>query len=615
MTENISYLSDFEEFNRGYVAFGGNPKGGKIIGKDIECVVLSSDFKLPDENHVLLRVPRENNMYNVDLKNVVPSGDLTCHFAKATLDESNLWHIRLGHINLKTMTKLVKGNLVRGLPSKVFENNHTCVACMKGKQHRATCKYKPVSSVSHPLQRLHMDLFRPTFVKSLNKKSYCLVVTDDYSRFSWVFSLATKDETSTILKTFITGIENQINHKVKIPRCDNGTEFKNHDLNQFYGMKGVKREVLVTKPHNKTPYELLLGRTPIIGFMRPFKCHVTILNTLDTLGKFDGKADEGFLVGYSINSKALRSGPKWLFDIDTLTQSMNYQPVVAGNQPNHGAGIKENLDAGKVGKELNLINNICFYHYGLLVQKILITQMLMLPLMIKRMRMKFMFLQVLVTSQRNMMKRIKEKLKETGIRDLIDEFEEFFVNNTNRVNAASAPVTTVGPNPTNNMPALEDIVYSDDEEDVGAEADFSDLETNIHVSPILTTKIHKDHPVTQIIGELNSAPQTMSMARMVNEQGELDQINDEDFHTCMFACFLSQEEPKRVHQALKDPSWIEAMKEELLLFKMQKVWVLVDLPKGKRAIGSKWVFRNKKDERGIVIRSKARLVAQGHTQE
>nr|GEZ62330.1 hypothetical protein [Tanacetum cinerariifolium] len=109
MTGNISYLSYFEEINGGYVAFGGNPKVGKITGKDTECVVLSSDFKLPDENHVLLRVPRENNMYNVDLKIIVSLGYLTCLFAKATLDESNLWHRRLGHINFKTMNKLVKG--------------------------------------------------------------------------------------------------------------------------------------------------------------------------------------------------------------------------------------------------------------------------------------------------------------------------------------------------------------------------------------------------------------------------------------------------------------------------------------------------------------------------
>nr|GEV51517.1 hypothetical protein [Tanacetum cinerariifolium] len=121
-----------------------------------------------------------------------------------------------------------------------------------------------------------------------------------------------------------------------------------------------------------------------------------------------------------------------------------------------------------------------------------------------------------------------------------------------------------------NMSALEDIIYSDDEEDVGAAADFSNLETSKPVSPISITRVHKNHHVTQIIGDLSSAHQIRSMTRVVKEQVRLTQINDEDFHTCMFACFLSQEEPKRVHQALKDPSWIKAMHEELLQFKMQK---------------------------------------------
>ncbi|GJW09868.1 putative ribonuclease H-like domain-containing protein [Tanacetum coccineum] len=337
MTGNKSYLSDYEEIYGGIVAFGRNSKGCKNTGKSVsqmcdkknnvlftnnECVVLSSDFKLLDENQVLLRVPRKNNMYSVDLKNIIPSRGLTCLFAKATLDESNLWHRRLGHINFKTMNKL--------------------------------------------------------------------------------------DETSGILKAFITGIENQTNHRVKIIRCDNGTEFKNKKMNQFCEMKEIKREfsvartpqkngvaerknrilieaartmlansmlpitfwaevvntacyvhnrVLVIKPHNKTPYELFNGRPPTISFIRPFRYHVTILNTLDHL------------------------------------------------------------------------------------------------------------------------------------------------------------------------------------------------------------------------------------------------------------------EPKKVIQALTDPSRIEAMQDELLQFKLQKVWTLVDLPNGKRAIGTKWVFRNKKDERGTVVRNKARLVAQGYTQE
>ncbi|GKA59258.1 ribonuclease H-like domain-containing protein [Tanacetum coccineum] len=229
---------------------------------------------------------------------------------------------------------------------------------------------------------------------SINKKTYCLVVTDDFSRFSWGFFLATEDETPKILKNFITGIENQIDHKVKTIRCDNGTEFKNRIMNEFREMNDsklpttfwaeavntacyVQNRVLVIKPHNKTPYELFLGRKPALSFMRPFGCPVTILNTLDHLGKFDGKSDDGFFVGYSINSKAFRvfntrtrfveenlhinflenkpnvlgSGPNLMFDIDTLTMSMNYQLVSSGNQTNGNAGTKANINAGQAGKK------------------------------------------------------------------------------------------------------------------------------------------------------------------------------------------------------------------------------------------------------------------------
>ncbi|GKD76965.1 putative ribonuclease H-like domain-containing protein, partial [Tanacetum coccineum] len=343
MTGNKSYLLDYEEIDGGFVAFGGDPKGYIITGKgkistgklDFDDVYFVKElkfnlFSLLDENHVLLRVPRKDNMYSVDLKNIVPLGGLTCLFAKATIDESNLWHRRLGHINFKTINKLVRGNLVRGLPLKIFENNRTCVSCQKGKQHKASCKTKTVSSISQPLQMLHMDLFGPTFVKSLMKKMYCLVVTDNYSRFNWVFFLVTKNETSKILKTFITGIKNLIDLKVKVIRCDNGTKFKNKVMNQFCEMKGIKREfsvartpqqngvaerknktlieaartmladsklpitfwaeavntacyvqnrVLVIKPHNKTPYELFLGRKPALSFMRPFGCCNTPKNT------------------------------------------------------------------------------------------------------------------------------------------------------------------------------------------------------------------------------------------------------------------------------------------------------------------------------------------------
>ncbi|GJR76974.1 putative ribonuclease H-like domain-containing protein [Tanacetum coccineum] len=554
MTGNKSYLSDYEEIDGGFVAFGGDPKGGKITSKGkisigkldfedvyfvkelkfnlfsvsqmcdkknsvlfthIECVVLSPDFKLLDENHILLRVSRKDNMYSVDLKNIVPSGGLTCLFAKATLDEFNLWHRRLWHINFKTINKLVKGNLVRGLPLKLFEINQTCVACQKGKQHRASC------------------------------------------------------------------IENLIDLKVKVIRCDNGTEFKNKVMNQFCEMKGIKREfsvartpqqngvaerknrtlieaartmladskltttfwaeavntacyvqnrVLVIKPHNKTPYELFLGRKPALSFMRPFGCPVTTLNTIDHLGKFDRKADEGFFVGYSTNSKAFRvfnsrtriveenlhvkfseetpniagNGPNWLFDIDALTKSMNYEPVVAGNQSNgitdppFSSISKDSPDAGfkPSGKEEN-----------------------------------------------KDAEHLENEDNENIVYGCFDD---------------------------PNMPNLEEIVYSDDDEDVDTKADMTNLDIHILVNPTLTTRIHKDHPLKQIIGDIHSAPQTRRMTKSVTDHVE----------------------PKKVIQALTDPSWIEAMQDELLQFKL-----------------------NKKDERGIVIRNKARLVAQGYTQE
>ncbi|GJY94362.1 putative reverse transcriptase domain-containing protein [Tanacetum coccineum] len=169
------------------------------------------------------------------------------------------------------------------------------------------------------------------------------------------------------------------------------------------------------------------------------------------------------------------------------------------------------------------------------------------------------------------------------------------------------------------MPELEDIVYSDDDEDVGAEVDMNNLYEFMPVSPIPTTRIHKDHLVEQIIGDLPSAPQTRRMTKNLEEHGlfssSQQRTNHKDFQNCLFVCFLSQEEPKKVIHALKDPSWIEAMEDELLQFKLQKVWTLVDLPNGKRAIGTKLVYRNKKDERGIVIKNKAKLVAQWYAQE
>ncbi|GKF51798.1 hypothetical protein Tco_0148265, partial [Tanacetum coccineum] len=170
----------------------------------------------------------------------------------------------------------------------------------------------------------------------------------------------------------------------------------------------------------------------------------------------------------------------------------------------------------------------------------------------------------------------------------IDQEKEDNVNNINNVNVANTNEvnaicgkTSIELSDDPNMPPLEDIVYSDDDEDVGVEADMNNLDAFMPVSPILTTRVHKDHPVEQI----------RRMAKNLEEHGLFSSVrqrtNHKDFQNFLFACFLSQVEPKKVIQALKDPSWIEAIQDELLQFKLQKVWTLVDSPNGKRPIGTK----------------------------
>ncbi|GJZ86420.1 ribonuclease H-like domain-containing protein [Tanacetum coccineum] len=251
----------------------------------------------------------------------------------------------------------------------------------------------------------------------------------------------------------------------------------------------VQNRVLVVKPHNKTPYELFHGKTPTLSFMRPFGCPVTILNTIDHLGKFDGKADEGFFVGYSLNSKAFRvfnsrtriveenlhirfsestpnvvgSGPDWLFDIDALTRTMNYEPIIAGTQSNGFAGTKASDNADPKSSH------------------------------------------------------------DDGSKPSSDDGK--------KVNTVSSTVNAAGINEVNtvggkisiklpydpNMSALEDdyiFDFSRNDEDDGAVADMNNLDTIIQVSPNLNTRIHKDHPLDQVIGDLQLATQIRKMSRI-----------------------------------------------------------------------------------------------------
>ncbi|GJZ66240.1 putative ribonuclease H-like domain-containing protein [Tanacetum coccineum] len=200
------------------------------------------------------------------------------------------------------------------------------------------------------------------------------------------------------------------------------------------------------------------------------------------------------------------------------------------------------------------------------------------------------------------------------------------------IDASTLPNADLPTDP--NMPDLEEVsnafpndgIFSgayDDDDDVGAEANFNNMDHTIDVSPIPILRIRKVHLKDLILGDPKSAAQTRGKIQkassvqqaLVSYIHKQNRTNHKDHQNCLLACFLSQEEPKNISQALQDESWVEAMQEELLQFKLQKVWVLVDLPYGKKVIGTKWVFRNKRDERSIVVKNKARLVAQGFRQE
>ena len=588
------------------------------------------------------------------MKNIVANNDVTCLLAKATLDESMLWHRRLGHVNFKTINKIVKDGLVIGLPQKRFENDQTCVACLKGKQHRASCKTKVVNTIDHPLYMLHMDLFGPTSVSSINLKKYCLVVTDDFSRFTWVFFLNTKDETTDILKTFITEVENQAEKKIKIIRCDNGTEFKNKVMDDFCRDKGIKREfsvartpqqngvaerrnrtlieaartmiadsklpvtfwaeavntacyiqnrVLVVKSKNKTPYELFRGRPPLLDFLKPFGCHVTILNTIDHLGKFEEKADEGFFVGYSMVSKAFRvynlrtrkieenlhvqflenkaniagSGPEWLFDLETLSNTMNYVPITSDSSDADLEDTEEFIDEDESCQDDEDDKD--------------------------------QFVMPIWEFDANADSQPSNNTSQE------DEFVNFDVLHDDIPEDSGNPTTTATHDVSTEGPAVENIAQETPIDDV----EITNMPSSYDIPNTSQSTIHKAHPIKNVIGEINSGVKTRRQTRMTDVHGFISEVYESKNHItkneCLFFCFLSQMEPKNVSMALEESSWVEAMQEELLQFKLQKVWVLCDLPDGMKVIGTKWVFRNKKDERGIVIRNKARLVAQGYTQE
>ncbi|GJY57677.1 retrovirus-related pol polyprotein from transposon TNT 1-94 [Tanacetum coccineum] len=276
-----------------------------------------------------------------------------CLMSRATSTKSWLWHRRLSHLNFGTTNQLTSHDLVNGLSKLKYHKNHLCSAYEQGKSKKASLPSKLVPSTKSKLELLHMDLCGPMRVASINGKKYILVIVDDYSRFTWVYFLRTKDEAPNMISDFVNQVQRNLKASILMIQTDNGTEFKNKKLRSFYAKLGIVHKTSIARTpqqngiverrnrtlveaartmlifskapeflwaeaiatacftqnrsivhtqYNKTPYELIRGRKPNVQYFHVFGSLCYPTNDRDDLGKMKPKADIGIFVDYSESS-------------------------------------------------------------------------------------------------------------------------------------------------------------------------------------------------------------------------------------------------------------------------------------------------------------------------
>ncbi|GJV48692.1 retrovirus-related pol polyprotein from transposon TNT 1-94 [Tanacetum coccineum] len=330
---------------------------GQFCDSDLEVAFRKHTCFVRDLDGVdLIKGSRGTNLYTIYVDDMIRSSPI-CLLSKASKNKSWLWHRRLNHLNFGTLNDLARKDLVRGLPRLKFEKDHLCSACQLGKSRKATHKPKTINTIMEVLHTLHMDLCGPMRVQSINGKKYILVIVDDYSRFTWVKFLRSKDETPAFVINLLKQLQVGLNKIVRFVRTDNGTEFVNKDLIDYYENVGITHEKTVPRTpqqngvverrnrtlveaartmlifskaplflwaeavatacytqnrslihtlHDKTPYKLVHDKKPDLSFLCIFGALCYPTNDSEDLGKLKAKADIGFFVGYAPNRKGYR---------------------------------------------------------------------------------------------------------------------------------------------------------------------------------------------------------------------------------------------------------------------------------------------------------------------
>ncbi|GJY92146.1 retrovirus-related pol polyprotein from transposon TNT 1-94 [Tanacetum coccineum] len=493
----------------------------------------------------------------------------------------------LAHLNFKTINKMAKQNLVIGLLSLVYSKDKPCSSCEKGKHHRASLK-KQISSIKKCLHLLRIDLFGPVTPRFINHEKYTLVIVNEYSRYTWVYFLKKKTQAPETIMSFIKRVKNQNYIKVKQLKTDNSTEFRNIILINFCDEKWISQNFSspytpeqngVAERKNRTLIEatrtMLSGfvfskqywtevRILNINFLHVFGCPVYIHNHKDHLGKFDEKADDDYLLGYSLVSKAFRV-------LNTRRQK---------TEETHHITFDESPDAIKFLKPL--------------VDNINIAENERYP--------PNEYLHPYEPSQRYQTKNIDVSFIESY------ECPKLFVLETKVSSDQNGQTDQNDHNDQNDQSVQNDEIlnddhsehsnHSNDEQIINNLPSTKDFQISKHSSSsrVEDTSVHDTIPIpnpplpipsvvtlapqdrwsqnkhielVNIIGNLRAGMLTRAMAK---------ELGAASAHECLFVDFLFEEEPKKVSEALQHPGWVDAMQDELNQFAKNKVWILVPAP-------------------------------------
>nr|GEV48103.1 putative ribonuclease H-like domain-containing protein [Tanacetum cinerariifolium] len=580
---------------------------GQFCDVDLEVAFRRNTCFIRDLNGVeLLKGNHFTNIYTINLYDMALASPI-CLMARATPTKSWLWHQRLSHLNFDTINDLAKNDLVFGLPKFKYAKEHLCPSCEQGKSKRASHPTKPVLNSKQRLHLLHMDLYGPMRVASINGKRYVLVIVDDYSRYTWVHFLRTKDETPEVIKNFMKKIFVRLPTPVIIVRTDNGTEFKNYVLKEYFDSVGITHETSIAKTpqqngvverknrtlveaarnmlifshawlflwaeaiatvcysqnrsiihrrFNKTPYKLNQGRKPDISVIR----RMIVFLGLSVIQRMIVKISVNLVQKVILDSS-----------LDILLILLFTECITEG-QRNHGDNERY-LEAPRTIPAAPVLHNLQAPTASMSIQD-------SAPAPTNSSNTPVSLHNVDAPSQQHAQQ--QRNLTPSLTASAADNVPNAMFKGDLFVNPFATPFT-------------ESVVSSTQY------VDPSNMYT-FYQSYQHNYQWTKDHPLEQVIGE---------PTRPILRRNQLKTDGD----LSIYALTISIMELKSVKEALTDPAWIESMQEEVHQFIRLDVWELVLSPDGIKPITLKWLFKNKHDVENTVIRNKTHLVVKGYRQE